>query len=243
MGLCLGIVSGKGGTGKSTVSAGLAIAFAGLKKNVLLIDLDAGLRCLDLVFGIDESVVYDLSDVLESGDAEDAVYTSPYYSLISIIPAPAQPETIDPEKLAVISCHLKKKFDVVIFDFPAGVDPALCRAIGRDTLFLTVCNPDPVSVRDASVMCGNLPETQNPPRLLINKFDKDLITSGIYDNIDAIIDRSGLRLIGIIPVDSNLLLLPVNHKIKNNSRAMSALGRIACRISGKSVKLPKPKNI
>lgn len=243
MAICLGIVSGKGGTGKSTVSAGLAIAFARLKKSVLLIDLDAGLRCLDLVLGIDGSVVYDLSDIFEGGDAEDAVYTSLHYALIKVIPAPAQPGSIDPEKLSVTADYVKKKFDVVIFDFPAGIDTEMCKAVGADTLFLTVCNPDPVSVKDAAVMCGNLPPSQNSPRLLINKFDKNLIISGIYDNIDSIIDRSGLRLIGIIPVDSNLMLLPVNHKIKNNSCASAALDRIAGRISGKSVKLPNPKKI
>ena len=53
-------VSGKGGTGKSTVSSGLAIAAATLGKKVLIIDLDAGLRCLDVIFGIDDKIVFDL---------------------------------------------------------------------------------------------------------------------------------------------------------------------------------------
>ena len=64
MGICVATTSGKGGTGKSTVSVALAIAFAKMGKSVLLVDMDEGLRCLDLILGIDNKIVFDLSDIL-----------------------------------------------------------------------------------------------------------------------------------------------------------------------------------
>ena len=64
MSLNLAIVSGKGGTGKSTVSCGLALSLARMNKRVILIDLDAGLRCLDMFFGIEENIVFLPSDCI-----------------------------------------------------------------------------------------------------------------------------------------------------------------------------------
>ena len=77
-------VSGKGGTGKSTVSSGLGIAAANMGKRVLLIDLDAGLRCLDMILGIDEKVTFDLGDALETLDMQKSVYTAENCKNISV---------------------------------------------------------------------------------------------------------------------------------------------------------------
>ena len=134
-------------------------------------------------------------------------------------------------------------FDVVIFDFPAGLDFSLYSAIGNDVQFLTVCNPDPVSVRDAAQVCASLPHTTRDPRLIINRFDAEYIKKKIYNNIDDIIDISGFRLIGLVPQSKELMLLSVTHKIPNNSKAFKALYRIANRLDGKDVRLPKVKKI
>ena len=74
MGKVFAVTFGKGGVGKSTVSIGLALAFCAKAKKVLLVDMDEGLRCLDLMLGVDKSTVFDLSDILLGKDIEDAVY-------------------------------------------------------------------------------------------------------------------------------------------------------------------------
>lgn len=243
MGICLATTSGKGGTGKSTVSCGLALAFAKMNKTVLLIDMDEGLRCLDLLLGVDHKVVYDLADILNGAPVSNGTYISPSNSLISIIPAPRELGSISADLLSAFANKIKSLYDVVIFDFPAGLDFSLYTAIGEDTQFLTVCNPDPVSVRDAAAVCSSLPKTLYEPRLIINRFDAEYIKKKIYNNIDDIIDISGFRLLGIIPQSSDLLLLSITHNIKKKTKAFKALFRIAKRLCGEESRLPKIKKI
>ena len=89
MGKVFGTVSGKGGVGKSTVSVGLGMSFANQGKKVLLVDMDEGLRCLDLLLGVDRIAVFDLADVLKGKEIESAVYKSTLQNGLFLIPAPA----------------------------------------------------------------------------------------------------------------------------------------------------------
>ncbi len=243
MAICLATTSGKGGTGKSTVSCGLSLAFAKMGKSVLLIDMDEGLRCLDLLLGVDNNVVFDLSDVLNGTLLTNAIYTIPTNKLINVIPAPSQLGSVTAEALSDFAKKIKPLYDVIIFDFPAGLDFSLYSAIGDDTQFLTICNPDPVSVRDAAAVCAALPENKNAARLIINRFDAAFIKKKIYSNIDDIIDASGFRLLGLIPQSVDLMMLSINHNIKPRTRAFKACLRIAKRLCGEDIRLPKIKKI
>ncbi|MBQ1278935.1 MAG: AAA family ATPase [Acutalibacteraceae bacterium] len=243
MGICIATTSGKGGTGKSTVSAGLAIAYSCMGKSVLLVDLDEGLRCLDLILGIDSDIVYDLSDIFTGTDIADATYTVPRFPSIKVIPAPQGIGSINFAQLKDLAERVTKNYDIVIFDFPAGMDFTLYQSLGKDTQFLTVCNPDPVSVRDAGAVCNNIPSSLKAPRLIINRFNIEYIKSGMYSNIDDIIDISGFRLLGIVPQSDELMMLPVFHKLKKRGQAQKALTRIAKRILGEEIKLPRLKKI
>lgn len=243
MGICVATTSGKGGTGKSTLSAALALVFAKMGKSVLLVDLDEGLRCLDLMLGVDGAVVYDLADILSGIPIQDGSYTLPQNPLITLIPAPIETGKISAENLKNFTDKVNNMYDAVIFDFPAGMDFSLYSSVGESTQFLAVCNPDPVSVRDAAAVCATLPVSKLPARLVINRFDSDYIKKKIYANIDDIIDISGFRLIGIVPQSLELQLLPVNHNINYKSKAFKAVYRIARRLCGDEVRLPKIKKI
>ena len=111
MGKVIAITSGKGGTGKSTFSIGLAMGFSKLSKKVLLIDLDEGLRCLDLILGIDKELVFDLSDILNGRNINDAVYCSPFDENISLIPAPVEPESINGKAFSELIAKLVGDYD------------------------------------------------------------------------------------------------------------------------------------
>ena len=234
-------VSGKGGTGKSTVSSGLSIAAANMGAKVLLIDLDTGLRCLDMIFGIDDKVVFDLSDALEESDLKKATYQAEEYQNIFVVPAPAQGEKIDYPELNRLIKKESSDFDYIILDFPAGADFGNYN-IFADALFLIISGADDVSTRDAGIISRGI-TCAKPPRLIINRFDIDMIKCGMYKNIDSIIDTSASRLLGIVPADGELLLLQRTHTLRNKGRALKAFTRILKRISGEDVRLPKLKKI
>ncbi len=243
MGISIATTSGKGGTGKSTVSAALALAFSKMGKSVLLVDMDEGLRCLDLLLGVDHKVVFDLSDILKGTPISSATYSLATNPLINIIPAPSQIGCISADALSIFAKKVKSMYDIIIFDFPAGLDFSLYSAVGFDTQFLAICNPDPVSVRDAAAVCASIGEFKNPPRLIINRFNAEYIKKKIYSNIDDIIDISGFRLLGLVPQSNELMMLPINHTVHHRCRGFKAVYRIARRLCGEEVRLPKIKKI
>jgi len=243
MGLCIALTSGKGGTGKSTVSCGLAISFAKMDKKVLLVDLDVGLRCLDMFFGIEEEVIFDLSDSIESKEYDTAVYEAKGFPNIYIVPAPRASTTIDPTLFADFVSYCKDKYDVIIFDLPAGISFSAFENLNNDVKYLCVTNLDGISVRDAFVIGEQLEEKGQKPYLIINRFEKEYIEAGVYKNFDDIVDASGIKLLGVVPVSSELSLFPIFHKIRKRGRAIKSLNRIAKRLLGETVLLPNPKKI
>lgn len=237
------VTSGKGGVGKSTVSVGLALSFAEKGKRILLVDMDEGLRCLDLMLSIDKTAVFDLSDVLSGTNIADAVYASPLKENLFLIPAPSDIGTIDSDKLSHLSKVLAESYDIVIFDFPAGVDFSLYNSLPGGTLYITVAIPDPVSIRDAGEVSKRLSDMGLEARLIINRFE--LYGSRKYKqkNIDGIIDTAAIRLLGLVPESEELKMFSLMHTLTRKGRAHAAFDRIVRRLLGENILLPKLKRI
>lgn len=237
------VTSGKGGVGKSTVSVGLAFSFAKRGQRVLLVDMDEGLRCLDLMLGIDKTAVFDLSDVLTGTALDDAIYASPLRENLFLIPAPQDVGKICAFELSKLANELKRAYDTVIFDFPAGVDFSLYGCLPKDTVYITVAVPDPVSVRDAATVSNKLADLSLEARLIINRFELNASRKYTQKNIDGIIDTAALRLLGLVPESEELKMFSLTHKLSRKGKAASAFDRIAARLSGENVLLPKLKKI
>jgi septum site-determining protein MinD len=243
MGSVLAVTSGKGGVGKSSVSVGLAVAYCRMGKTVLLVDMDEGLRCLDLMLGIDKSTVFDLADVLEKKEIDDALYTTELAENLYLIPAPSKVGLIEKNAFAEFAVLVSGKFDVVIFDFPAGINVGLYKALPKNTLFITVAVPDLISIRDASALGAVLAENKLTARLVINRFVYKQSCKYKFKNIDGIIDSACIRLLGIVPESEEILMLSLKHKIKSKGNTIKAFTRIARRIEGEQLLLPKLKKI
>ena len=241
MGAVTVITSGKGGVGKSTVSAGLGCALARRSRRVLLIDGDAGLRCLDRMFGIDDRVVFDISDII-SGNCEPirAIYPCAVPGLF-VLPAPARADrVVAPELMRRLVPILARYYDHILIDCPAGVGKGFDSATDCVQRALVVATPDPVCLRDSDrVRLLLLKKGVTAQRLVINRFHyAGFIHSELYDDLDSVIDSAGIRLIAIVPEDRPMAdALNGGRPFVQSRSAVMAFNRLAARMEGEPVPL------
>lgn len=201
MGKIIAISSGKGGVGKTTVAANLSAALAQEGKRVLVVDTDIGLRNLDIVFGVQSVIVYDVTDVYENKIALlDACYHFPAYGDLYFLPASQaiDKEDIEEEKFYDMIKTAANQFDFVVLDCPAGIETGLKNAIRTADVAVTVVTPDMASLRDADRML-QVAEACNIKEIyvVINKFNRKLVRKKLMPNVDEILNRLGAPLLGI----------------------------------------------
>lgn len=234
MGSVAVVTSGKGGTGKSTVTAGLGCALARTGRKVLLIDGDAGLRSLDLMLGIG-GTVYDMSDIF-AGRCEPirAIYPSPLCPDLFVVPAPVSLELLcSPDDMRRLCRGFTLYYDVILVDCPAGVGRGFDTALAPAERALVVTTPDMVCARDAQIVSRLLEDRQLPARLVINRLRAAPIRQGRMPDVDEIIDTAGLQLIGILPEDEQVAVANANGKpLPSDCRASQCFENIAARFLG-----------
>ncbi len=234
------ITSGKGGAGKSTVSAGLGCALARRDRRVLLVDGDAGLRSLDVMLGIAGQAVYDMADVI-AGDCSpaDAVYPSPICPNVFVMPAPVSLERLaKPDDMARLCAGLSAYYDEVIIDCPAGIGRGFETAVAGVQRAFVVSTPDMVCARDAQILARLLREREIPARLVINRLRPQPILHGKMPDIDELIDTAGLQLIGVLPEDEEVAVANAYGKpLPTESAAGRCFANIAARYLGEDVPL------
>lgn len=241
MGKVMLVTSGKGGTGKSTVALNLGISLASEGEKVVVLELDSGLRCLDLMLGIDD-IVFDLGDILSGKcDVQMGVYPVEYVSGLSIIAAPAHlNQLISKERFCQLCRYLAKSHDYVILDTPAGLGFALEIAAVASSMALVVTNLSPISVRDAEKAAQKLSRAENiKMRLVVNMVPLEISSKASLPDIDDIIDEVGVQLIALIPEDE-VLRKSIPERTKKEikkSVGMLAFSNLAKRILGRDVPL------
>lgn len=241
MGQILVVASGKGGVGKSTVSCFLGCALARRGKKVLLIDCDAGLRSMDLMLGVGDEMVYDLSDVLLSNcEIVKAIYPVSAQENLFLLPAPLSVKfTYVYEDLNRLLKGLSFYYDYVLLDCPAGVGGGFFAAANCASTVLVVVTPDPVCIRDGQKVHRLLMgEGVSDVRLIVNKVDgKSMKKSGVRD-LDAVIDQTGIQLIGVVPRDEALPVYTAKGTvIEAKGAPVAAFANIAARLDGESRRL------
>ena len=234
------VASGKGGTGKTTVCAGIAAAFSKENKKVLIIDCDSGMRSVDMMFGISDRLVYDISDIISGGcEKADAFYrVSTEYELYCVAAPLYADDEISPSLLKEFVEKIRDDFDYIFIDSPAGTGSGFVTAAYTADTALVVVNAEPISIRG----CQNIRKRLEPMnisdvRLIINRFDRErFIKMGLYEDLDEVIDEAGLRLIGLISEDVRVTSLCQRGELMNNwSQSALVFGAIAKRIEGVDV--------
>lgn len=237
MGEVIAVLSGKGGTGKTSVCAGLAEALALHGETVLCIDCDIGLRNLDIALGLSETGALSFVDVCCSGYSLDWATHHPVYPNLAFLTAPVNctAEQID---AAAFNCLLEKaraQFSYILLDAPAGIEAGFQLAARFAERILLVTGADPAAVRDAA-RAGQVLELmgKHNVRLIVNRINQRM-TAAMNVTIDDIMDQAGLPLLGVVPEDSNVVLAAAfRQPLLGYTRkgAAAACRRIAKRILG-----------
>ena len=198
------IASGKGGTGKTAVTAALACALAGEGKKVAAVDCDFGLRNLDIALGLAENVVFDIGDVLSGRvELERALLAHPDFPGLYLLPSTAvSGERFGEEEFGQMADRLREEFDVVLLDAPAGIGSGLRFIAPEAQRAFIVTTPDTPCLRDSAAAVGVLEELGlSDIRLILNRVDKRRLKKGSSWTVDASMDELGLRLFGIVRED------------------------------------------
>ena len=244
MGEVIAIVSGKGGTGKTTVCAGLASCLAADGYQVLCIDADIGLRNLDISLGMSDLAPISFTDILKGRYTLDEITPHSEIPGLYLLTAPIADaaEDIDRKEFGKLITQVRERFDYCLIDAPAGLGAGFELAAAFADRFLAVSTPDPASMRDAACVTDLLESMhKNDIRLIVNRITPQLFRR-MRMTVDDVMDDVGLPLIGIIPEDSNVMLSSARHTpliLFSDQRAAVACLHIARRLEGQKVPLMK----
>lgn len=202
MGRIIGVLSGKGGVGKTVICAGLGQAISNFQKSVCLIDFDFGLNNLDLMLGIENQVVYDALDylsgharlrqaIVQCGDAQNLYFLST--QKIKTF------STIDQNTLMSMIKKLGEVFDFVIIDGPAGFNDTTRFMTSVCDEIMLIVTPGIASVRDASSIASELYKLNIDARLIVNRVRGDLVIKNASLNEKQIESMLNIKLVGVIP--------------------------------------------
>lgn len=246
LGKVITVTSGKGGVGKTTVTANLATALAKLGRKVVALDTDIGLRNLDVVMGLENRIVYDLVDVVEGRcRLRQAMIKDKRLENLSLIPAAQTRDkmAVSPSDMVMVCDQLREEMDYVFIDCPAGIERGFQNAIAPADQVLIVTNPEVSAVRDADRIIGLVEaEMKGPAKLIINRLKPDMVERGDMLSIDDVLEILAIDIIGVVPEDENVLVasnrgtpLLMESNGQPTTRAAAAFRNIAMRLEGHDV--------
>lgn len=208
MGKVIVIASGKGGTGKTMFAANLAATLSLAGKQVVAMDVDTGLRNLDLYLGLESSVVYDVQDVLNGvcRIKQALIKDRSFPGLYLMAASPKRPDgETTPLHMKVLCRKLATRFDYVIVDAPAGIDDGLALAAGGADMAILVVTPDFASSRDAEAVHQLLTDMGiRTIAFVVNLVNMDLVQRGYTSVMPEALQGYSQELIGVIQTDENI---------------------------------------
>ncbi len=237
------VTSGKGGVGKTTITANLGMALAKMGRQVALVDADFGLRNLDLLLGLENRIVYTAVEVLaRECRLEQALVKDKRQPNLVLLPA-AQNRTKDavtPDQMKLLVNALAQKYEYVLIDSPAGIEMGFKNAIAPAKEALVVSTPEIASVRDADRVVGLL-EAQGIKRthLIINRIRPAMVRANDMMSVQDVQELLAIPLIGVVPDDERVIVSTNRGEplvlSENSSLAATAFDNIARRLEGESI--------
>ncbi len=242
------ICSGKGGVGKTTLTANLGIALAKQGVRTVVLDADFGLRNLDLLLGLENRIVYTAQEVLEeSCRLEQALVKHKQEPNLALLPAgnPRMLEWLKPDDMQRIVEMLREIFEYVLIDCPAGVEDGFKNAVSATKEAIVITTPEVSAVRDADRVIGLL-NTQGikPIQLVLNRVRPKMIASQEMLAVDDVTDILALPLLGLVLEDEQVIVSTNRGEpltlSGSNSPAARCYSNIARRLQGENIPLIDP---
>lgn len=241
-GTVITVTSGKGGVGKTTAVANIAVALASGGKKVVCIDGDIGLRNLDIIMGLENRIVYDIVDIIEGRcRIRQAMIRDKRLPELFLIPAAQTRDknAVSPSDMTRLCDELRGEVDWILIDSPAGIERGFRNSVAPANKVLIVTNPEMSAVRDADRVIGLLEAEEKPaPSLIINRLNPSMVRRGDMLSVDDVYDLLRIDVIGIVPEDENIIVAsnrgtPLS--MDGKSRAGQAFRNIARRLNGEQV--------
>lgn len=245
MGQVIAVVSGKGGTGKTSFTSNVGMALAQMGHPTLCLDCDVGLRNLDIAMLMTDRAVMDFTDVMQRRcTLQEAAAQHPAQRNLYLLTAPARidPRDIDREAFKKLFPEIRQRFDYCLVDAPAGIGSGFQLALAGADRAVVVTTTEASSLRDAQRTVMELNWLgRGQVHLVVNRCKQKLLRS-LHQTIDDAIDSAGLPLLGVIPEDETMPLYAGRGEPllnTNNNNAARAYRNIAKRIDGRRVALMK----
>lgn len=242
------VTSGKGGVGKTTATACIGAALALEGKRVAVVDLDIGLRNLDVVMGLENRIIFNIVDIVKGKcKLRQAAIKDRRVENLFLIPA-SQSDNKDvliPDDIIRISDELRKEFDYVLMDSPAGIERGFENAVAAADDAVVVCTPDVASVRDADRVIGLLYSRSITPKLVVNRIVPEMVERGDMLSHTDMVEVLSIELVGLVPQDDHVVVSSNTGTplvLQKDSKAGEAFRRIASRLNGRMdipIEVPK----
>jgi septum site-determining protein MinD len=232
------ISSGKGGVGKTTATASIGAALAMEGKKVAVVDMDIGLRNLDVVMGLENRIVFNIVDVARGKcKLRQAAIKGRRLDNLFLIPASQSDnkDALSPQDMLRIAKQLRREFDFTLMDCPAGIERGFENAVAAADEAVVVCTPEVSSIRDADRVIGLLYAKQIPPKLLINRIVPSMVERGDMLSHQDVVDVLSIDLVGLVESDDQVVVATNSGSplvMQKDSKAGQAFKRIAMRLNG-----------
>lgn len=236
------ITSGKGGVGKTTVTAALGRKLADMDYSVVLVDGDVGLNNLDVVVGIESRVVYDVADALAGKCRVSQALVDDRESRLKVLPSSKNTSLVTVQAFRGLLNSLTADF--VLIDCPAGIEEGFHRAVSAADEALVVTTPSASAIRDADKVIALLSSYRlSDVGLIVNRVRTDMVARGEMLGASDIGRLLHLPPVGVIPEDDCITLYQQLGRMPDFALSDRAMRFLALNVANgtKELREPMPK--